>query len=287
LITFDHYIEKYNSGIGFSVLDDKQGSNRIKNTEFSLSYAYQQQIAESSFIRFGIQGTRANKSYDLNGLVFGDQITSGGITNPTSYDPLKTSKGNAAYIDFNSGALLYSPKGFLGVSVSHLVKSKIEYQSTTPNTLDCTTGDCLPSKISINGGWNINLDNPYGNAANADKEFTLTPSFLYKKQGKFSQLDLGAYVTYSPLTFGLFYRGIPIKKKETTRYNHDSIIALAGYRLDNFSFGYSYDLTVSGLGIQTGGSHEISIAYQFEAFESERTSPYKKRLKKQLSCPKF
>lgn len=289
LVSFDHYFEKYNSGIGITVLDDKQGTNKIKNTEVSLSYSYQLQIAETAFIRLGVQGTRSNKSYDLNGLVFGDQIGPNGVLSTGTIDPLGNSNGFAKYFDASTGALIYSPKGFLGFTANHINQPTPKYvdKNNVPTKVDCTTGDCLPMKISINGGWNINLDNPYGNAANADKEFTLTPSFLFKKQGNFSQLDLGAYVTYSPLTFGMFYRGIPIKKKETTRYNHDSIIALLGYRMDNFSFGYSYDLTVSGLGFGTGGSHEISISYQLERIESERSSPYKKRLKKQLSCPKF
>lgn len=169
----------------------------------------------------------------------------------------------------------------------HINRPTYSFSTTAANSpiIGCPTGDCLPRKLSVSGGLKIPLENPYTNAANVDKEFSLSPAFLYKRQGKFDQLDLGFYATYSALTAGLWYRGIPIKKPNITRTNHDAIVFLLGYRQDNFSIGYSYDITISSLGFATGGSHEISIAYQFDPFE--RDNIRKRRNKKELSCPKF
>src|SRR5690606_33226947 len=139
------------------------------------------------------------------------------------------------------------------------------------NFIPGSSGDFLPMKIMVTGGLNIPLSNVSSSAANADKEFVATPTFLFKQQGKFTQLDLRAYVTYSLLTLGLWYRGIPLKRNGTQTVNHDALAALVGFRFDNFSFGYSYDLTISSLGSNSGGAHEISIAYQFDAFESEKS----------------
>jgi len=47
-----------------------------------------------------------------------------------------------------------------------------------------------------------------------------------------------------------------------------------------FKFGYSYDITVSALSNSTGGSHELSLGFQFEC------RPKKKRFRA-ISCPSF
>ncbi|MFA9210006.1 MAG: type IX secretion system membrane protein PorP/SprF, partial [Yersinia sp. (in: enterobacteria)] len=39
-------------------------------------------------------------------------------------------------------------------------------------------------------------------------ERSITPAFIYKAQGKFDQLDVGMYLTYEPVVFGLWYRGL-------------------------------------------------------------------------------
>jgi type IX secretion system PorP/SprF family membrane protein len=118
-----------------------------------------------------------------------------------------------------------------------------------------------------------------------DKEKSISPAIHYKHQGKFDQLDLGMYVTYSPLVLGLWYRGLPIKKYDENINNHESLVFLAGFRQDKFSIGYSYDATISTLGVGSGGAHEISISYLFENIVPSK--PRAKKNSKMLSCPKF
>ena len=285
----DHYIEKLNSGLGVMVVNDSQGPGRLKSTEISGIYSYQIQLGEENFLRLGAQGTYSNKSLDYLGLTFGDQYTNRGLTGNASNDPFanKNNISPITFVDYSGGALFYNSKTWLGVTLHHINRPTYTFLNTGAASpiAGCPTGDCLPRKLSVSGGLKIPLDNPYSNAANVDKEFSVSPAFLYKRQGKFDQLDLGFYATYSALTAGLWYRGIPIKKKNITRTNHDAFVFLLGYRQDSFSIGYSYDITISSLGFATGGSHEISIAYQLDPFE--RGNQRKSRNKKELSCPKY
>ncbi len=284
----DTYVEKINSGLGFMFLQDEQGG-RLKSTELSGFYSYQVRMGERNFLRLGLQGTYANKGVDPNGLVFGDQLTNNGYNgNPTSDpvgDPNYYNIRNSNLFDVGSGLLFYNSKAFIGVAASHITEPKFDYLTTEARA---TLGiePRLKRKYTVNGGVNINLNHLITATPNLEREFTVTPAFLYKKQGAFSQLDLGAYVTYTPLTFGLWYRGIPLKKVFTGFPNQDAIAALVGFRFDNFSIGYSYDLTISGLGASSGGSHEFSISYQFERPDNDK-SPYQKQRKKELACPKF
>ena len=67
--------------------------------------------------------------------------------------------------------------------------------------------------------------------------------------------------------------------------NRESLVMLMGYKQDNFSIGYSYDLTLSKLGPSAGGAHELSIAYLLD-FDFSLKKPFVK-WKRNLSCPKF
>ncbi len=287
VVSIDHFIEKANSGIGITMMKDAQG-NRIKNSEITGLYAYQLRVGEKNFLRMGLQGSYSYRGFDPNGLIYGDQLSNSGYTGIPSEDPLSFAEfNNVGSFDVGSGVLFYNPKVFIGLAVTHITQPTLSFTDQSPAD-GCATGDCIPRKFVVNGGYNINLNHLISGSANMDKEFTITPTFLYKKQGQFSQLDLGAYATYTPLTLGLQYRGIPLKKVFDKFPNQDAIAALVGFRFDNFSVGYSYDYTISGLaaGRGTGGSHEFSISYQLDKFDNDK-SPYLKQRKKELACPKF
>jgi type IX secretion system PorP/SprF family membrane protein len=289
-LAIDHYIDRFGSGIGLMVLTDQQGAARLKNTEVSGFYSYQLNLVDDHFLRMGIQGTYRNIGFDTNGLTFPEQFDNNGFNSSLPVtDPLANKNFQSSQADFSAGVLYFNPKAYLGVSVHHLAEPDYNFNMLDNNGIvlgSYSSGEVLLRKYMVNGGLNIPLKEPTGLGRNMGKEFVLIPTFLYKQEGKFSQLDLGAYVTYSPLTVGLWYRGIPIKRNQIKSVNHDALVALAGFRFDQFSFGYSYDVTISSLGTSSGGAHEISVAYQFEAFESER-NPHIRRRKKDLSCPKF
>lgn len=274
----DTYVPQVNSGIGLTLMNDAQFSN-LRTTDLGLHYAYQLQVSEAVRVRAGLQASWVNRSVNYYNLVFGDQLTAGGPTGSPSLDPVADQGVRINYADFSGGLLGYSDRAWLGVSVHHLNR---------PNQSFLNNAERLPMKIGIQGGLKIPLGaweigNGYGDAM--DREKSISPAFLYKKQGRFDQLDLGAYLTYDPVTLGLWYRGIPIKQYERGLNNHDALVVLVGYRQDNFSIGYSYDATISSLGMASGGSHELSLSYIFgEAFQSK--PPYRQR-RRELSCPKF
>lgn len=276
----DNYFERLNSGVSLLLLSDSQGAGRLKTTEISGQYAYQIRLNDKNYLRLGTQATYLSRSIDNSTLTFGDQYYDNGkgLNGNASTDPLAISAIKPIHKpDFSTGALFYNQKTWLGLAVNHLARPII-----SASTVDTTR---LYTKWTVSGGFNIPLANLYSNSANMEREFTLSPTFLLKKQGGASQLDAGLYLTYTPLTLGAWYRGIPIKRAGTTSVNHDAVILLVGYRLEKLSIGYSYDLTISKLGPSTGGTHEISIAYLLNPIETDR--PSRRHNKKELSCPKF
>lgn len=276
----DHYFANANSGVGLLFVNDSQGTGSLRTSEVSGQYAYQLKFNENLALRMGLQGTYANRRANLSDLTFGDQYTNRGfIPNSSTLDPLAANGSpSIGYMSFSTGLLLYSDKYWVGVSAHHINRPEQAF-------FQVGDGTRLPIKGSLHAGLNIPFGGYTGLGDEWDREKTITPAINYKFQGKYDQLDLGVYLTYSPIVLGLWYRGLPIKKYVANISNRESIIALIGYRQDKFSFGYSYDITVSSLGLPSGGSHEISLAYTFDYEPSPRHRRTKKD--KQLSCPKF
>ena len=106
---------------------------------------------------------------------------------------------------------------------------------------------------------------------------TLSVTFLFKNHYKINQFDIGLYWYKHPLVLAAFYRGIPFLNREV---RGDAVAFLAGYKIDNFSIGYSYDFTISKLLNTTGGSHEISLNYEF-------SSTRVKKKKRMIPCPEL
>jgi type IX secretion system PorP/SprF family membrane protein len=278
----DLSIGSINSGVGIIATTDKQFAN-LKTTSLGLQYAYHIDLSPDQTLSLGMQGTYVNRGLDMSNLITGDQINnflnSGSLG--TSSDPLLSNMNNQrSYMDLSVGGLLNTRNYWFGFSAHHL---------NQPNkSLISSTEELLATKFSVQVGTKIILQENFYEAdsyEDRNNEKSISPVIHYKQQGDFQQLDMGAYVTWSPMVFGLWYRGIPIAKSKIGTPNRESIVALLGYKQDNFSIGYSYDVTLSALGPAAGGAHELSIAYLFD-FDFSLKKPFVK-WKRNLSCPKF
>jgi hypothetical protein len=102
----------------------------------------------------------------------------------------------------------------------------------------------------------------------------LNLAFHYKSQQNFDQLDIGMYLTREPFTYGIWYRGIPGIKSYEGELNNDALAIILGYKLIdyNLNIGYSYDITISRLAADAGGSHELSLIYEVASKKKKRKS---------------
>jgi hypothetical protein len=82
----------------------------------------------------------------------------------------------------------------------------------------------------------------------------------------------------------VWYRGKPFSQTVINSVYQDAMILQLGMYLKNLTIGYSYDFTVSEMQTSTGGSHEISIVYEFVAKPVRRSVKKKYKL---IPCPTF
>ncbi len=268
----DHYFIDYNSGVGLLVTTDREGLAGLNNTSIALQYSYQVRLSSQWSLRAGLEGSYVWRSLDFGRLVFGDQLDFTGIVNGQTAENFN-SDFNVRFFDFAAGAMIYNGNFWFGFAAHHLL---------TPNQSLISSADPLPRKFSGHAGYKIPLktaakSNPWGT-----REVSITPTFLYKMQGDFSQFDIGAYLTYEPLVFGASYRGIPINSVDGIM-NNESLIFLVGFTANGLNIGYSYDVTISNLGFRSGGAHELSLSYAF--FSGDPRKPPKNV--RRLPCPRF
>ena len=269
--SYDYSLSQINSGIGFLATQDQAGTAGMKSTQFNFIYSYKWHVSSKWVVSSGLNFGYAVRSIDFNKLIFADQLQFDNTGSVPSSDPSLTNAGNARYFDFKAGVLAYNRNFWFGFSAQHI---------NEPNRSLVNQYAYVPMKVNVHGGVRIPL---YSGAFKRDRIPVLSPSFVYKRQGNFEQLDLGAYLLYNPIVFGLYYRGIPVTKNADNSPSQDAAVLILGFQFDQLEIVYSYDFTVSRLGSASGGAHEVALKYRFEIPVSERT----KKKDKFIPCPTF
>lgn len=257
-VSYDQHVETLSGGLGLIVMNDRAGKGTLNTTTVSGIYSYQLPVTKTFSLKFGGQATYFQKSLDWSKLTFGDQIDprKGFI-----YETQDIPRGGVVRgVDFSAGMLGFSDKFYVGAAVHHL---------NEPNESLVVGTSRLPMKFTGHAGAVIPIDR-----RNRYSESSISPNVLYRLQGEFQQLNVGLYVNKGPLVAGIWYRGILF-----TDYR-DAFITTIGIQTDVIRFGYSYDVTVSELTPSTGGSHEVSMAIQFDC------RPKRKKFRT-ISCPSF
>lgn len=277
---FDYFIEDKSSGIGVMLMRDMEGLAGLRSMSLGVQYSYELKLTDYLGFRPGAQVALFNRDVNFGKLTFGDQYdpATGDFINPTTAESFNTNFSKT-FIDLGFGGVLFTKKAWLGVAAHHLNK---------PNQSIIDEKSQLPIKLSIHGGFKFLMrpgvieNGIYSRTA----ERSIAPAIQYRHQGKFDQLDLGMYFTFEPLVLGTWYRGVPFKQVDGF-VNNESIVLLLGFTKlgakDAINVGYSFDYTISKLGIGSGGAHEFSLVYTWP-MRNPRKPPADKLV---IPCPDF
>lgn len=275
---YDTYLPEYNSGIGVHVMQDSEGASKLKSTSVSAMYSYELRLADKLYFRPGFQASYIRREIGFyENLVFANQIDPVDPTGPLLPGAAIPGLGDpVGLFSLSAGGLLFTNNAWIGFSAHHL---------NQPNQSFVDGLSPLPRKLSLHAGYRISLGqgSMRRDFTHLSKQRYLTPTINYKRQGPFEQLDLGAYFYVEPILLGLWYRGLPYKPVET-QSNRDAIVVMVGVNLlSGLSIGYSFDYTVSQLGIQSGGAHELSLSWTIPSLNQGKPLGQDTI----LPCPKF
>lgn len=261
-VSYDRFIEKYQSGVGVLFLRDNAGSGKLITTQAGLNYSYRIPITHDFFIQPGLQFQYFQRKVNFSSLTFADQYYGDQVL-PSSVETEPDKQGG--HIDFSSSLMGFGKNFWIGFSVDHLMKLN---QSLADDDR------YVPIKISSFGGVNININE----SLLKREEKKISIAYQYRNQLSVQQLDLGVYYHQKPFVVGLWYRGVPVIKTIKTR---DALTLAGGLELKQLMLTYSYDMTISSLITSTGGAHEIAMIYNFN------TNPGRKRKMTTVPCPVF
>lgn len=259
-VAVDHYFYNLKSGLGLIAFRDQAGSLNLANTLMGLLYSYNVPLNFEWYMRPGVGFYYNQRSVDYSKLVLGDQLASGNAG--SSVSNLEGAASTRDF-DFSASSLLVGPNVWMGFALDHLLR---------PDRSLLGLEDRVPVKFSVHGGYRFVIQGYYLRPV----QESVTAAFNYKQQGTYRQFDVGMYWYKQPLMVGVWYRGIPIVNGDS---GTDALAFLVGLKVPNFNIAYSYDLTLSNFGVDSGGAHEISLTYEF--------STKGKKKWKAVPCPEF
>lgn len=266
-VSADYLVEDWSSAFGLLVMTDKAGSANLRNTSVQGTYASKIRITEGWVFSPAVTFGYGSRSIDFDKLVFGDQIIHNGPTTDDAIGHL----GNRSFFDFSSGAVIYNKTFWAGFSAFHINQPNYSFLGEEAN---------LPMRMSAHAGFRIPIKH---GVLSQSKLSSFAPSFVYKQQGEFRQFDIGSNVIFDPVMVGLWYRGLPLTKNYSGQTSRDAIIFILGLNLNYIEVGYSYDFTISSIGPDSGGSHEVSVSLLLPNISSNKV----KKKDKILPCPNY
>jgi type IX secretion system PorP/SprF family membrane protein len=219
-----------NMGLGGMIfLDDMGGA--IQQTGLMLNYSYFLTLNERSKLSFGLAGILNQYSYD------GTNISA-----QSSNDPSLYSNSKALAPDMNLGiAYILDDKLKLGVSAHQLIQYRIKKWNDMNMNIDAQ------NKLVRHYNFTASYLAEVTDKIEVEPYTMLRATFINP-----IQFDLGARVIYDKN----FYAGIGY------RYQ-DAFCIMIGTTYNNFSLGYSYDVTTSKLRNYSTGTHEVVLGYRF------------------------
>ena len=271
--SFDWYLKNASSGAGLYLSRNFISQLGYGQTSGMLQYAYRARWRKDIRVSFGVGLGFTQYSWNPGQGLMGDQLEKDN-TPLRSEDPLAAGGGlSAGMFDMQIGILFYSKTWWAALSGLH--PHSPTYMLTNENSLE--------PRINLSGGYRFELEKPV-DYKNQEIPVSLTPALLIRSQGNSSQLDLGLYYHRPPFVTGIWYRGLPIPVTALKVLNQDACTLLAGIKQNNLTIGYSYDVPANGVAPVTGGSHEITLTYEFN---TRYLSLKGKSHPRGLPCPTF
>ena len=259
-VSYDQFVNILQGGVAVMVTNDMAGQNTINWSTINLAYSYHLQMTRKFSLLIGAQGTWNQKFLNWGKLSFGDQIDPRrGFIYQTGDLPrgnvLNNGWGTRGFFDVSAGLVGYSKNFYFGFAAKHL---------NTPQESMILGDSKMPMRFTGHMGANIE----FGKGSQYQNVTSISPNVVYTYQDGFMQLNLGTYIKYGVFTAGAWWRA------------RDAFILTIGIDAKTFKFGYSYDITISKLTNASGGSHELSMGFNFNC----KKKPKKFRT---ISCPSF
>lgn len=262
---FDMPVKKLQGGIGFLFLNDAQASQALNTFQLNIIYSSFIRLNETFRLNGAVQAGYNQNSLDAGNLVFPDNVDpyfgNHGVSGELQY----LNQPNFSYFDFSAGVLVFSEKYFFGLAAHHLAEPRQSFYSGAEDV------GKLYRKYSAHFGARL----PVYFHGYQRKTFDISPQVVVQRQSNFSQVNYGLFATKFGFSAGAWFR-------QNFGLRYDAVIFLFGFIRKNWQLAYSYDITVSGLRADSGGTSEISLSFLLKSNAGGRNLPFYNRYKEEF-----
>jgi type IX secretion system PorP/SprF family membrane protein len=232
--SYDQYLDPLHGGIGFHVINDRQGGGIINTISVDAIYAYHLKVSHELTVTGGFQLSVGHRNRKTSDLVLPSDIL--GTPGNALYDY------SVLYPDFAVGFGAFYKNFYGGIAAHHLMEPNPTIQDN-PNSR-------LARKYTAHIGAIIPIyEKRFGTEA-----LQLSPNLVFIQQDIYQQLNYGLEVLFKGFVGGFWFR-------QDLLFSFGTLIFSAGYGNGQYRVRYSYDVKLSrpDLHIPTLGSHEISV----------------------------
>lgn len=246
-------------GVGLNFFSDKAGDGAMGTTTGQLHLSGILAANDNNLISAGLYGGFGQRSLQYNKLYFDNQFI-GGSLDPTAPSGEPGTFANRTYADVGFGVAWFYGEGHATLSSNDAFTMQAGFSAQHLNRPVYTFYDNmdarLPVKFVAHGNADIGIKN---------YSLVLQPGYVVTIQGGHHEISAGTMVKYW-LQEASKYTG---RKKPAGvvagayyRFG-DALNVLAGYEVNQFRVGLSYDINLSGLTVasQSRGGFEISLRF--------------------------
>ena len=220
-----------NMGVGVRVHNYSAGF--VSNTGIDLTYAYQIDLGNDMKLSFGLSGVLTQYTMDKSKI---------SLENPDDNTVIYASE-KLISPDANFGTYFYGKNYFAGIAVFQLFGKKVNMMNTK------YMENKQVRHYALHGGYRFDIG----------EDYSVEPSLMFKmiENGQMT-LDFNVKGTIMNIAWvGVSYR------------LNDAVVPMFGIDMDQFLFGYAYDITMSDISNYSQGSHELMFIYKIGSSKSK------------------
>ena len=228
-------------GMGLTVIYDQAGVAQLRKTNVLLNVSGIVKVNKHGVFSVGIAGGVNATNANYNKLTFASQFDGNKLEDNAALNGEQSFR-QFTTTDIGTGFAYEYSKVKTDLDHDDVSSFKIAFGAYHLNkpVQDYSAGSSYRLPVRLAASFTSNFDFE-------DTKFTISPSLLYQKQGKYWEVVGGTYVKYrvsmgtkvtgqktqNALGIGLFYRA------------YDALIPKIMYEMGDYAFGFSYDVNVS------------------------------------------
>ncbi|MDD4217017.1 MAG: type IX secretion system membrane protein PorP/SprF [Bacteroidales bacterium] len=237
-VSLHHRLANDIMGIGGLIFHDSFGPVRMIGIQST--YAYHLKVGKKLRVSFGLNA------------IFMQYILQLSQDDFYGYEPILTRERTSVTVpDASFGVYAYSENYWGGISISHVLQSKMKISGTWIDD-----SNKMVRHYFAMGGYKFSFPGQY--------HLEIEPSVLFKfTETTPLQTDFNMKIYINKR----FYTGLSVR-------SGDSFVAMFGFTFDDYFFGLAYDFTFSDLSSHTIGSQELVFGWNLGINSSQGRSFY-------------